>query len=271
MDIRAELEKIDGIIWEQSGDWYWISGDTLPHKETLKALGCRWSKKRQKWYWKPSLKDAPVGVIEMPQSNYYCESREGYMGATAWDGSNSQKGLYGAELTKALRTEFKKCGIKGVTISKSTYSGGQSVYIKITPTIADFIPYDDYHKDKQERRRYRNFIHGVTDPDTGEWCETRDIEWMDGDKKEKFYELAIRQTYDYYLHGCDLNEHNFYGDDSEVPYGRSYSDIFTKPFLDKLQLIKKIVDSYNYDDSNSMVDYFDRGFYENYTLMPVKE
>jgi hypothetical protein len=31
--------------------WYWINGDTYPHRELLKAQGARWSKKRQAWYW----------------------------------------------------------------------------------------------------------------------------------------------------------------------------------------------------------------------------
>lgn len=30
--------------------WFWISGDTYPHREVLKQQGCRWSKKRKAWY-----------------------------------------------------------------------------------------------------------------------------------------------------------------------------------------------------------------------------
>ena len=270
MAIREELEKIDGIIWEQSGDWYWISGDTLPHKDELKALGCRWSKKRQKWYWKPSIKDTPTGEIKVPESNYYCETKDGYMGAYAWDGSNSKKGLYGAELTKAIRAEFKKCNIKGVSVSKKTYSGGQSVYITITPTTADILSYDEYYKNKMESRCCGNLIYQFHDPKTDKWIESRDIEYMQEEERDRLYELAVKATYEYHTSGCDLNEHFFYGDnDHDVFYGRSYADIFTTRFLDKLRLVKEIVDSFNYDNSNSMVDYFDRGFYEHYKLKAV--
>lgn len=31
--------------------WWWINGDTYPHRELLKRHGARWSKKRQAWYW----------------------------------------------------------------------------------------------------------------------------------------------------------------------------------------------------------------------------
>jgi hypothetical protein len=30
----------------------WVSGDTKPHREELKAAGARWSKKRGEWYWR---------------------------------------------------------------------------------------------------------------------------------------------------------------------------------------------------------------------------
>ncbi len=31
--------------------WFWITGDTYPHREHLKAYGCRWSQKRKAWYY----------------------------------------------------------------------------------------------------------------------------------------------------------------------------------------------------------------------------
>lgn len=33
------------------GKWLWIKGLTQPHKEELKALGCRWSGDKEAWYW----------------------------------------------------------------------------------------------------------------------------------------------------------------------------------------------------------------------------
>ena len=33
------------------GVWVWITGDTKPIKEVLKAAGCRWHSKRMCWYW----------------------------------------------------------------------------------------------------------------------------------------------------------------------------------------------------------------------------
>ena len=45
--------------------WWWISGDTYPHRELLKRWGCRWSKKRKAWYLiGNSLPDAVQALID---------------------------------------------------------------------------------------------------------------------------------------------------------------------------------------------------------------
>lgn len=31
--------------------WWWMSGDTYPHRDLLRQQGCRWSKKRRAWYF----------------------------------------------------------------------------------------------------------------------------------------------------------------------------------------------------------------------------
>lgn len=49
--IVNELFKLDHLEVELCGRWLWISGDTKKHKDRLKALGCRWSKNKQKWSW----------------------------------------------------------------------------------------------------------------------------------------------------------------------------------------------------------------------------
>ena len=36
---------------ELCGRWLWIGGETKKHKDELKALGCKWSKNKEKWSW----------------------------------------------------------------------------------------------------------------------------------------------------------------------------------------------------------------------------
>ena len=51
INIINALIRFPGIIVELCGSWLWISGDTLPVKDELKAAGCRWSKNKKMWYW----------------------------------------------------------------------------------------------------------------------------------------------------------------------------------------------------------------------------
>ena len=45
------LMKLDGLDVELCGSWLWIGGNTKPHKERLKTVGCRWSSSKKLWYW----------------------------------------------------------------------------------------------------------------------------------------------------------------------------------------------------------------------------
>jgi len=52
-----------GVKVELIGTWVWVSGDTKPVKEQLKALGLRWHGKRVMWYWHvPSYRRRYSGV-----------------------------------------------------------------------------------------------------------------------------------------------------------------------------------------------------------------
>lgn len=40
-----------GLEIEICGSWLWVTGETLIHRETLKANGYKWSAKKAAWYW----------------------------------------------------------------------------------------------------------------------------------------------------------------------------------------------------------------------------
>lgn len=50
-NIVYALIKIENIIVELCGRWLWISGETKPCKDTLKALGCRYNGNKKAWSW----------------------------------------------------------------------------------------------------------------------------------------------------------------------------------------------------------------------------
>ncbi len=51
MDIIENLIHMDGIGIEAIGSWLWVTGDTRPHKDELKALAFKWSSNKQAWYF----------------------------------------------------------------------------------------------------------------------------------------------------------------------------------------------------------------------------
>lgn len=51
INICTELFKLDGLEVELCGRWLWIGGETRKHKDRLKALGCKWSKKKGMWHF----------------------------------------------------------------------------------------------------------------------------------------------------------------------------------------------------------------------------
>ena len=52
-DLISELMKMDGIIIEIIGCFVWVTGDTRPNKDRLKALNFKWHSKKSAWYLKP--------------------------------------------------------------------------------------------------------------------------------------------------------------------------------------------------------------------------
>ena len=51
--ILRQLYSLDGLIIEICGNWVWIGGETKEHKEILKSIGCKWAKKKCKWFYRP--------------------------------------------------------------------------------------------------------------------------------------------------------------------------------------------------------------------------
>jgi hypothetical protein len=51
IQIIAQLLKLDGLTVELCGRWLWIGGDTMKHRDALKAHGCKWCSKKRLWSW----------------------------------------------------------------------------------------------------------------------------------------------------------------------------------------------------------------------------
>lgn len=52
-DLVNELMKMEDIVIEIIGCFVWVTGETKPYKEKLKALKFWWHSKKKAWYLKP--------------------------------------------------------------------------------------------------------------------------------------------------------------------------------------------------------------------------
>ena len=54
MEAISKIINLEGINIDIMGEWIWVSGNTYPHRETLKNSGCYYGSKKKMWYFKPS-------------------------------------------------------------------------------------------------------------------------------------------------------------------------------------------------------------------------
>lgn len=111
----------------------------------LKRLKMRWHGVNKCWYGYASESELVAAILEnAPEEQPATVCTDGYMGGGAVYGSKSNKSLYGAELSAAIRADIKAAGIKGVTVKCKSYSGGQSITATIRTSAADYVDEADY-------------------------------------------------------------------------------------------------------------------------------
>lgn len=49
-DLIAAIIHLQGITIEVMGSWVWVTGNTYPYKEILKAAGYNWSRSKKAWW-----------------------------------------------------------------------------------------------------------------------------------------------------------------------------------------------------------------------------
>lgn len=224
--------------------------------DALKLLRFRWHSVKKCWYGFAEESKLRDTICNASADDNGVIVTDGYMGATAIYGTKSNRRLYGADLSAAIRQEFKAAGLKGVSIRCSSYSCGQHLYITVKTSNSDFVNRDEYIA------AYRP-SYGMG------WIPLGDHESIHVDE---FFALDpngdgenIRRAaaaYAYKIATTGSQQINHYHLDKYTEY--------TAAMLEKLRKINEIVAAYRYDDSNSQVDYFDTNFYYTISVKPSK-
>lgn len=218
----------------------------------LKRLKMRWHGVNKCWYGYANESDLVAAILEnTPEEQPATVCTDGYMGVGAVYGSKSNKALYGADLSAAIRADIKAAGIKGVTVKCKSYSGGQSITATIRTSPADYIDEADYIA------AYRVRGNWVYDGERSVY--SGDFYNMSAEEQERLRVAAARYEYARYTTTKqDINQYHI----------DKYTHL-TATALERVQRIKTIIEAYRYDESNSMVDYFDTNFYYHICTAPV--
>ncbi len=155
---------------------------------------------------------------------------------TAWKGTKSGQNLTTTEIAKAVTDKMKEA-YPGIKISRKTsyYSGGSSADFSITasdkPLIRDISDFSETELNRLYNKGYNSNYY----KDVGEFKEALSKRLSSGN--------------------IDVNKYNIDDDYELTPYGKQV-----------IKDLNKVIDAYNFDESDSMTDYFHTGFYSDISI-----
>jgi curved DNA-binding protein CbpA len=89
-DLISDLMSMDNIIIEIIGCFVWVTGDTRPNKDRLKALNFKWHMKKSAWYL------APDDYKKRSRKNYELDEIREMYGTSGEFKSNGTEKLHSA-------------------------------------------------------------------------------------------------------------------------------------------------------------------------------
>ena len=224
----------------------------------LKALKFRWHSVKKCWYGFASDEEINKaidgnGLIIPPTEEIIdCGLYDG------WRGGNNRKWHSDKELKSFLLEDFRKVGIKAtIRFRKAGYLTAPTITMTINES--DILSYDewlsasdnDYHFNWSGWNYYYDEEHKLIDFFGEKLCD------LTGTEHDEMLEKC-RYT-DYLLHIKKIKN-------QDDIYSSSCDQYLKESAKAKFKLLREIVASYNHDQSNSMIDYFDRDIYENFAL-----
>lgn len=236
-----------------------ITFDGKPSEEirnALKALKFRWHGVKKCWYGFAAESEVINAILNNSTEETPADVvTDGYLGGGAVYGSKSNLHLYGTDLAKAIRADLKKAGIKGVTIA----SKHGNIQATVTTSEADRVPENDFIASYEVHGSF-GWVDYTDDNGSRRTVHICDYYDLDPELKERIRVEQARAEYarDY----ATQNGVNHYHIDKYTG--------FTKACRDKLHNVLNIISAYRYDESNSMVDYFNTNFYIDIYTKPAK-
>lgn len=230
--------------------------------DALKALKMRWNPKKACWYGFAKEHEIIDAILNNGEGETITGEKtegatvytDGYLGGGAVYGSKSNLHLYGADLSKAIREDIKRAGIKGVSVRCKSYSGGQSIGVTVTLRPDEYISFPEFLE--HYRIKGNSWIYTAENP-----SGIHSDYYFEMSAEEQQELRAAAAEYDYERMTTRENRVNEFYIDEETQ--------FTPETLAKIKAVQAIICAYRYDESNAMVDYFDTNFYYNIYTRPA--
>lgn len=234
MNIKTKFEERKNE--EKKGiELYFETIPTYEERQELKNNGFKWHNQKKCWYKKENNQIEPIktGFKEKPHFNYT---------AGAWEGVNYSIDLSLSEIAKLIKNEMKRKYPEATfSITKESFSGGQSLHINLMKSTKN--PFNTFEKAIEEADGKGNCYNRIyAHPERWQGLTERDLE----ESKRNIEALKRRLNNGY----SQLNHYNIKDDFDLSEYGKQI-------MLD----VKALADSFNFDDSDGMIDYFHCNFY----------
>lgn len=230
-------------------------------REALKALRFRWHGQKKLWYGY-TTDDAAREAIEAAAARAQAPAPlvipagkfvDGGGLYDGWEGGNNKSWSTDKELKAFLLADFKRAGISAsVRFNRAGYLTSITVTIKISPD--DIKPFDEWEASYNVPGS--GWISYEDENGTHRDIFAEKFWSLPDDEREALLPYIKRAAYEY-----SVQRLTTYGN----PH-RGEEDVLTENGNRIFSTVQAIVSSYNRDCSNSMIDYFDRDIYDNYTF-----
>lgn len=271
--IETEQTTPDGVTYHisenteySSREVYFSGKPAAETRDALKSLKMRWHGVKKCWYGYAAEHEiiAAIQGAELTANPEHgaTVTTEGYMGGGAYYGAKSGGNLYGADLAAAIRADLKAAGIKGVTIRCESYSGGETIHATLTIERGDLTEAPTADPTRRYTCDFERILYRWN-----YW--TVDGEQITLDRFQKMTEAERTATAlkyhaeqrERFAERQSLNQ--YHTDEKDNPE-------LSAAFLAKVRRVIDIISAYRYDESNSMVDYFNTNFYFDLHTKPGK-
>lgn len=187
---------------------------------------------------------------------YTTTASDGYCGAIKTTGSKSDVYLRDAELSKQIRQALQsvlapELSKSDVRVRKESYSMGRSIHITLRLDKSKYAP---------TRDEYKQIVMSNVKRSKYTWIRTEDGKdifheayWGMTEEEKRKVEQATAEQYAVWNYDRDTTDIN--------QYHISNEDMLNDEGKKIVEVADQVIKAFNYDDSNSQVDYFDTNFY----------